>query len=109
MSFHEFSLHSREHSAFDGNALITGRQSTWVDLQDGQEESIIRQQADVHCRLFSGLHAMVGHPCVDRGDDTAERANQAQVIQTSSPNVEKGGVGTPDSTSGGNAPEERNA
>jgi len=38
-----------------------------------------------------------------------EPGNHAHNVHSSSPGIEKGGVGTPDSTSGGNAQEEANA
>lgn len=105
MPFHELGANLGKHSSINGDALIADRQSTRINLQDGQEEAVFRLEADVRCRPVDGLHAVVGHGPVGRGDDAAERANQAQVVQTSSPGVEKGGVGTPDSTSGGNTVE----
>lgn len=52
-------------------------------------------------------HGSLGH--VSSGFQRTDGAGDERQIHVSSPGVEKGGVGTPDSTSGGNAQEEADA
>lgn len=66
-------------------------------------------QMSIQNTWSSGPRAVIGHSRIERCDQASHRTDGSPGIHKSFPGVEKGGVGTRDSTSGGNAREVANA